>query len=62
MFPHEQPPDRRPNPPAEPKHPPGTRPPETQPAEERGERIDTGKTIARGGKEDGDVSGAEPDE
>ncbi|QVL30556.1 hypothetical protein KIH39_17065 [Telmatocola sphagniphila] len=30
------------------------------PAEERGERLDTGKTIARGGKHDGPVPGAEP--
>jgi len=30
------------------------------PAAERGERIDTGKQIARGGKEDGAVPGAEP--
>ena len=29
------------------------------PAEERGERIETGKTIARGGKQDGPVPGAE---
>lgn len=61
-MPPKQPTDGKPNPPAEPKHPPGTRKPETQPAEERGERLDTGKTIARGGKEDGDVPGAEPDE
>lgn len=33
---------------------------DTTPAEERGERIDTGKTIARGGKEGGHVPGAEP--
>jgi hypothetical protein len=32
--------------------------PETTPAEERGERIDTGKTIARGGKTTGHVEGA----
>jgi len=32
--------------------------PETTPAEERGERIATGKTIARGGKTTGDVPGA----
>jgi hypothetical protein len=32
--------------------------PETSPAEERGERIATGKTIARGGKTTGDVPGA----
>ena len=33
---------------------------ETTPAQERGERLDTGKTIARGGKDDGPVPGAEP--
>jgi hypothetical protein len=31
---------------------------EEEPAVERGERIDTGKTIARGGKETGHVPGA----
>jgi len=31
---------------------------ETTPSEERGERIATGKTIARGGKTTGDVPGA----
>jgi len=51
-----------PNPPTKPAHPPGTREPETTPSEERGERIDTGKTIARGGKEEGNVPGGEPDE
>ena len=39
---------------------PGVHEPETTPAQERGERIDTGKAIARGGKEDGHVPGAEP--
>lgn len=34
--------------------------PEMTPAQERGERIDTGKTIARGGKTTGDVPGATP--
>lgn len=34
--------------------------PDTTPAEERGERLDTGKAIARGGKEAGHVPGAEP--
>ena len=29
-----------------------------QPAEERGERLDTGRTIARGGKDEGPVPGA----
>ena len=31
-----------------------------QPAEERGERLETSKAIARGGREEGDVPGAEP--
>jgi hypothetical protein len=53
---------KKPNPPAEQPHPPGTRKPETTPAEERGERLDTAKTIARGGKEDGAVPGGEPAE
>lgn len=34
--------------------------PELKRAEERGERLDTGKAIARGGKESGRVPGAEP--
>ncbi len=33
--------------------------PETTPNQERGERIDTGKSIARGGKEEGHVPGAD---
>jgi hypothetical protein len=32
---------------------------ETTPAQERGERLDTGKAIARGGKEHGHVPGAD---
>jgi hypothetical protein len=52
----------QPNPPAPPPHPPGTKKPETTPAEERGERIDTGKAIARGGKTEGEVPGGEPGE
>lgn len=40
-------------------HPDGDKQ-ETTPAEERGERLDTGKTIARGGKDGGTVPGAEP--
>lgn len=39
---------------------PGVKPPETTPAEERGERLDSGKAIARGGKTEGPVPGAEP--
>ncbi len=39
---------------------PGVHEPETTPAQERGERLDTGKAIARGGKEEGHVPGAEP--
>jgi hypothetical protein len=35
-------------------------PDETTPAQERGERIETGKDIARGGKQAGHVPGAEP--
>jgi hypothetical protein len=38
----------------------GVHEPETTPAQERGERIDTGKSIARGGKDEGPVPGAEP--
>ncbi|MBA4066426.1 MAG: hypothetical protein C0501_22480 [Isosphaera sp.] len=38
----------------------GVEKPETTGAEEWGERLDTGKTIARGGKTDGPVPGAEP--
>jgi hypothetical protein len=44
-----------------PRKKPGTQPeqaPETDPAAERGERIETGKTIARGGKTTGHVPGA----
>lgn len=33
---------------------------DTSPAQERGERIETGKTIARGGKTSGHVPGAMP--
>jgi hypothetical protein len=61
MAPQPQQP-KRPNPPADQPHPPGTDEPETTPAQEHGERLDTGKAIARGGKQDGDVPGAEPDE
>ena len=50
--------------PAPPKNTPEERndadlPVEEQPAVERGERIDAGKTIARGGRETGRVPGAE---
>lgn len=34
---------------------------ETTPAQERGERYDQAKAVARGGKESGRVPGAEPD-
>lgn len=50
--------------PVPPNPTPGTAAPTTtqktelSPAEERGERIDTGKAIARGGKTTGDVPGA----
>lgn len=40
---------------------PGAAQPETTPAQERGERYDQAKGIARGGKETGPVPGAEPD-
>jgi hypothetical protein len=36
----------------------GNAPDAPQPSEERGERLDTGRTIARGGKAQGDVPGA----
>lgn len=55
-------PDRDPHPPAHQPPEPGTTDVPTTPAEERGERLDTGKAIARGGKDDGDVPGAEPAE
>ena len=35
--------------------------PEQEPAIERGERIATGKAIARGGRDSGFVPGAQPD-
>jgi hypothetical protein len=56
--------DHRPGEPIQPhqpeteRKPPGDPPVEEEPAVERGERIDTGKTIARGGKETGHVPGA----
>jgi hypothetical protein len=40
---------------------PGVHEPETTPAQERGERLDTGKSIARGGQDEGPVPGAEPE-
>jgi len=43
---------------APPDEVPEDHPVEQDPAVERGERIHTGKTIARGGKEDGNVPGA----
>lgn len=52
--------DKRPDPFHRPSEPPGVKSPETTPAEERGERLDTGKIIAHGGKTDGPVPGAEP--
>jgi hypothetical protein len=45
---------------ARPNAPTNVQQPETTPAEERGERIATGKAIARGGKTSGDVPGATP--
>lgn len=62
MDPRPTPARRDPQTPPEPPPEPGTQPPETTAAEERGERHDTGKAIARGGKTDGHVPGAEPDE
>lgn len=62
-----QPTPQKPVPEEAQKPPHGSRPagttaqkPETTPAQERGERIDTGKTIARGGKTTGHVPGATP--
>jgi len=51
---------QRPEPPAHDAQPGGKadHPVEQDPAVERGERLDTGKTIARGGKEKGSVPGA----
>jgi len=46
--------------PEEPKAPVPQKEHETEPAQEWGERLDTGKTIARGGKTTGAVPGAEP--
>jgi hypothetical protein len=39
---------------------PGGHEPATTPAQEWGERLDTGKAIARGGKEQNHIPGAEP--
>jgi hypothetical protein len=50
----------KPNPPA-----PNPKPADqdaTTPAEERGERIETGRQIARGGHQEGDVPGATGDD
>jgi hypothetical protein len=43
--------------PPPPKH--GVDPPDTEPAQEWGERIDTGRRIQRGGKADGPTPGAD---
>lgn len=40
------------------ERPPEDHPVEQEPAVERGERLDTGKTIQRGGKTSGKVKGA----
>ena len=55
-----QPREERQKSPSSPKPtaPPQDHPVEEDPAAERGERIHTGKIIARGGKETGDVEGA----
>jgi hypothetical protein len=50
----------RPNPPAPDRMP--TKQDTTTPAEERGERIDRGRDIARGGKREGPVPGATGDD
>jgi hypothetical protein len=50
----------KPNPPA--PNPPAAERDATTPAEERGERIETGRKIARGGKEEGTVPGATGDD
>jgi hypothetical protein len=59
---HQRKKNRQPQQPVQPADPHGPRtadhPVEEDPAVERGERIDTGKTIARGGKETGHVPGA----
>jgi hypothetical protein len=49
-----------PNPPA--PNPEPTQQEATTPAEERGERIETGRDIARGGKQSGSVPGATGDD
>ena len=50
--------DPKPAAPKKPAEPPSG--PEADPAAEWGERIDTGKTIERGGKAGGATPGAEP--
>jgi hypothetical protein len=50
----------RPNPPA--PNPTPTEQDATTPAEERGERLETGRQIARGGKPEGQVPGATGDD
>ena len=50
----------RPNPPA--PNPESTEQDATTPAEERGERLETGRQIARGGKQEGPVPGATGDD
>ena len=50
----------KPNPPA--PNPTPTEQDATTPAEERGERIETGRTIARGGRQEGTVPGATGDD
>jgi hypothetical protein len=50
----------QPDPPA--PNPAPTEQDATTPAEERGERLETGRQIARGGKQDGSVPGATGDD
>ena len=52
----------KPNDKSNPPEPEGTRDYPTTPAEERGERIETGRQIGRGGKPEGEVEGATGDE
>jgi hypothetical protein len=52
--------DQKKRDPDRPRDQTGVHQPETTPAQERGERLDTGKVIARGGGEEGHVPGAEP--
>ncbi|HVK08744.1 MAG TPA: hypothetical protein VM597_08210 [Gemmataceae bacterium] len=52
----------QPKPRPTPEQPEGTENYPTTPAEERGERIETGRQIARGAKPEGEVKGATGDD